>query len=352
MSEKRFKAGILGLNDKGQALLQAAEKSGLYQIVAVAGRDPEILAQTARKYNCPAFEDYRQLVVRNQLDILFVAGSMHFCDEQVRAAMKKGCDVLRVVPPGLDFEQAVQLVLTAHKEKVRYIVANVWRFAPSFEALGRYLTRQNKDSFHLITAVCNQPQGLDDPRDRWLTDPKLAGGGVVMYNCYELIDQILLHFDIPQQVYSLNTNRAPDRQQRLSITEDTAVLTMRFSDKLIGNLVCSRTFGPVQTELRIHSNDGFVSVTRDSFTVHDNQGNITEQNNYSFEEDALLVRLLENVAMNACDADRHKLFVGRGDDLKTMAVIQAAYLSARTAAPEEPTKLLDLAGSDFTNIIG
>ncbi len=343
MAEKKFKAGILGLNLKGQALLEAAEQCGQYEVVAVAGLDAETLPQIAQKYQAQAYGDYRQVVAQNDLDVLFVAGSMRLCDEHVRAALRKGCDVVRLVPPALDFEQAAELVLTARKEKTRFIVANPRRFAPSFKDMRSYLHEEGADTFHLISAVTNAPQGFDDPRDRWLTDPHLAGGGVLLHDCYGLIDQILLSFPLPQQVYSINTNHAPDRQQRLSLTEDTAVVTMRFSDTLLGNLSTSRTFGPWLCRLRVHKDDGYAIVTDDRLTIHDNDGRILQERSYVYDESQLMRELLENVAQHKRHPRKVKLFADSDDDLRTMAVIQAAYVSARTAAAEEPAKILDMA---------
>ena len=55
----------------------------------------------ARKYEAVAFDDYRQLVVQNALDVLIVADPMHLCQEYVRAAMKKAFkDILKVKSEG------------------------------------------------------------------------------------------------------------------------------------------------------------------------------------------------------------------------------------------------------------
>ena len=219
MNQKKLKTGILGLNNNGRQLLDTALRTNFFDVVAVGDSDAELAEKTAAKYDCASFDDYRQLVIQNQLDVLFVAAPLHLCDEYVVAAMRKKFHILKLIPPGLDFEQAAELVRIAKKEKVRFITANPIRFSPSFCELRDYLQSEGVENFHLINAVCNLPTQTDASADRWLSDPQLAGGGVLLRNCYQIIDQIVINFGIPQQVFSLNTNRAPDKQQRLSITE-------------------------------------------------------------------------------------------------------------------------------------
>ena len=94
---------------------------------------------------------------------------------------------------------------------------------------------------YLVTASCTT---VNEKFESWQTDPKLAGGGVLLYDCYEIIDQIITNFGIPQKVYALGSSTAGDKQQRLYLTENTALLTMKFSDTLFATLQASNSFGP------------------------------------------------------------------------------------------------------------
>ena len=349
MSEKKLKTAILGLNDRGLELLEAALETDLYEITAVADSSPEILQTIVDKYQCGAFEDYRQLVMQNQLDVLFVAAGHHLRAEHTRSAMKKKFNILKLIPPGLNFEQAAELFALAEKEKVRYTIANTARYSPGFGLLREYLQSLDPNSVHLITALCYTPGESDETHHRWLSDPRLAGGGVLLRDCYTLIDQIILNFGIPQQVYSLKTSDAPDRQQRLSITEDTAILTMKFSDTLMVNLSASRTFGPPQCQLRLHSAKEFVTVSEDSFIVSDNSGKATKRSNFKSVRAGSISRMLEDFALSIESPDKNKFAAHADVDINNMAVIESAYLSAKTSMPEEPGRILEMVGNEPTN---
>jgi hypothetical protein len=49
--------------------------------------------------------------------------------------------------------------------------------------------------------------------------------------------------------------------------------------------------------------------------------------------------------------DKNRLSSGGAENLKNMAVLEAAYLSARTGMPEEPAKILQKANIEPTNIL-
>ena len=66
-----------------------------------------------------------------------------------------------------------------------------------------------------------------------LCDPELAGGGVLLRECYNLIQEIIINFSLRSMFIHLRQNLAPDKTQRLSLTEDCATVSMRFSEKLM-----------------------------------------------------------------------------------------------------------------------
>ena len=116
MDAARLKTGILGLTESGLRLAAAAVETGLFEIVTAADRDADILQTVMARYGCSGFEDYRQLIIQNQLDVLIVAAGLHFCDDHVKLALKRRFHVLKVAPPGLNFSQAAELSGLAESE--------------------------------------------------------------------------------------------------------------------------------------------------------------------------------------------------------------------------------------------
>ncbi len=343
MVRETLTTAVLGLDDSGRHMLEAAVSTGLFQIKAVADLDQHKAQKAATQYGCDAYTDYRQLIVQNQLDCLLVAADTHTCDEQLKAAIRKKFNILKLAPPARNFEECLEYVRMAEGEKVQFAVGNPGRCRSSYTTAHELIARGHVEHVFLVTAQCSI--GALDPRP-WRNDPKLAGGGVLLYECYPIIDQILRSFSVPEQVYALATNQAPDKQQRLYLTEDTAVVCMRFADALTANLVATRRHpvGPNRLSLEIHGNQARLVVTDDRVTLDTTDGQNNRQWQYDEAEHVAMERLLSGFAHSLLAPGENKLMSSGAENLRNMAVLESAYLSARTGFPEEPARILQLAG--------
>jgi len=122
MSEGKLNTAILGLNPGGQLLLEASEAVDCLDVHAVADKDTNLAEKIAGQYKCAAYDDYRQLIIQNQLDCLLVAAPMHSCDEYVRTAIKKKFNILKLAPAARDFEEAAEFVRLAEEQDIQFAV--------------------------------------------------------------------------------------------------------------------------------------------------------------------------------------------------------------------------------------
>ena len=351
MIDQKLKIAASGLNEQTEELLDIAWESNFYEIVAVGDERAERTEMYARKYECQGFTDYRQLIIQTDTDFLLFGSPIHLCVEFIRLGIQQKRNILKLCPPALDFEQLAEFYRSAQREDVLFLVMQNSRFGLPFEHFRDTIAKPKPEqSWHLISAVCHVPTPEVEPTMRWLNDPKTAGGGVLLQNCYDLIDELVLCFGLPQRIYALTINQAPDKSQRLSLTEDTAILTMQFTDNLVAQLCASRTLGPARRHLRVHGKLQHLTATDKETVIYDNFGTLLHQEQYSDDSIPSKKRMLENLALSITDPDHHTLYPHYGSDLKTFAVIESAYLSNRTGMPEEPEHILNLAGFDLTGL--
>ena len=142
MLERKLKAAVLGLDDEGRLLVEAACKSGYFQVQAVADKDTKLAEQLSDQYSCTGYDDYRRLITQNQFDCLLVADATYSCDEYIKAAMKRKFNILKLAPPARNFEEAAEFVRLSEDEGIKFAIANPARFAQGFLALQQFLHQQ------------------------------------------------------------------------------------------------------------------------------------------------------------------------------------------------------------------
>jgi predicted dehydrogenase len=352
MTERTLKIAAIGLTESARGLLDIAFDSGVYDIVAVADTRQEHLEVCRRRFECPVFTDYRQLIIATDANYLLFGEPTHQSIDFIQLALQEGFHVLKMLPPALNFTQLTELYRLAKKKERLFVTMQEGRFRLPFEHIRNHLTsEEDNQSWHLVSAVCHVPMDEPEADMRWLTDPNMAGGGVLLHNCYDLIDELLLCFGLPQKVYALTINQAPDRQQRMSLTEDTAIVTMQFTDALIAQICASRTLGPARRHLRVHGNEQHLTATEEEVVLYTNDGILQEQKTYTADAVSSRKRMMENLANFSLSPKTCKLYPAHGFDLYTMAVIDAAYLSTRTGMAENPSRILNLADIDPSGLL-
>lgn len=339
MSHEKLKTALIGLDEDGMNMLKALSKVDSFDILAIADNNTELAEKTAALYNCDPYNDYRQLIAQNQLDCLIVTGGIHRCDEYVKSAIKNKANILKLAPAARNFDETVEFYRLAKSNKVNFTVANTYRFARSFLKLDDFLAEDSLEQITMITAQCCFANKY---HPTWQTDPQLSGGGVLLHNCYGIIDAILRNNPPPQQVYSAITNYAADRKQRQSLTEDAALLTMKFGDNIFANIVADKNTGE-KFQLEIHSKDRIITVTDSQFAIADKFSRTIEKIIYNDTELTRTTDLLKAFALSILLPQEHKFPNDISHDLKNMAVIEAAYLSARTSMPEQPERIMQMA---------
>ncbi|MFH1372017.1 MAG: Gfo/Idh/MocA family oxidoreductase [Planctomycetota bacterium] len=355
MRESPLKIALMGLDEGGGFLLEAAQGLDCFTIAAVADSDANTAQQFSKLAGCASYDDYRQLIMQNQLDCLFVSAPIHTCVEYLRMAIKKKFNIFKLPPLARNYGEAAELVKLAEAEGVSLVVANPGRFAQSALALRAFIQNNPTEQFFFILAASERKNEHNALSQKWQSDPVLAGGGAILYDCWEIIDRIVWNFGIPQQVYCpvLSTvegvagSASPDRQQRLYLTEDAAIVTMKFSDILSGTLLAGRAAGAFdgkpQKWLAAQGQNILIKVSDKNFEATDSQGRCLQRDEFNDDNFSRIKKAMENFGSNLIAPDNNPLISTAADNLKNMAVIEAAYLSARTGVPEEPAKILKIA---------
>lgn len=348
MSIPKLKTACLGLGRGAGELLPLAQSTNLYEIISIADSNIATAKQIVQKFDGSAsitvFDDYRQFILQNQPDLLIVAEPLYKCAEFVKTAINKKCHILKLIPTAAKFEQATELINLAEKNNVKYLTACPARFAPGFERLSDYMKTVDKRHFFLIEIIASFGSDFFQPIiSHNQSDRKLSGGGVLLNDCFELISLIVENFSLPQQIYALASNRSGGRLAKQYLGEDTVTASLVFKDGLIGTFLAANPSGSVVAPpVRICGAENNIIATPNRLAVYDNDGKLINENKYPLKPEKCITEMFIDAGRALLEPSVYKLRNNARLDLATMAFIEAAYLSVKTAMPESPGKFFEI----------
>ena len=178
-----LRAAIVGLG-MGRSHARAYREIPGVEVVAACDTNPGLLAEFAREFDVPNVSlDYREIVTRDDVDLVSVCTPDHLHFEHARLALERGKHVMCEKPMVTTLEDARELVRVVRATGRKLAVGNVSRFVPQFRLVRQFaeegrlgtLFQVEADYVHDMRRVYRQtPWRIDPdhPQNAWL------GGGV------------------------------------------------------------------------------------------------------------------------------------------------------------------------------
>jgi predicted dehydrogenase len=331
MEAQRIKAGILGIDGCGAALTEAVRSCGLIELIALADHNRDLAKARAAEARVEPYDDYRSLVVEQPIDALFVSAPPFACHEHLKLAASRGIHVWRETPLARTVHEASVLLEAFEAGGARLAVGRGWQFAA--EGSG-------------ITDLCDligQPyvargaalEHRSDPLG-WRGDSDRAGGGALIDRAYELIDAVVQKMHLPDEVQATTARRPGTKPYD---TEDVASVTLRYQNGSMAALLAHRRAWPETWSLVFDGPKGSLCLEPSGAVVLSADGAETPtpraatRSGYDAQVEAFAQAVLARAKTYASAGSTH---------LATVAVIETAYLSARTGEPESPQQLYHL----------
>lgn len=207
------------------------------EVVAIADDNIDRGKSAADRFNVTNFHaDWRDLIARDDIDVVFVHSENNAHIDQVLMAAASGKDIFCEKPMATTLEDADRMVKAAADNKVELTTAFVSRFAQEAER-----AKQIVDSGILGDIVSARSiiglAGLGEigcPADMvaWMEDPVLGGGGAWIDEGSHAID--LLRW-LVGDIESVSMQMTKKVKRHLQV-EDEAIALLRFANGALGEV--------------------------------------------------------------------------------------------------------------------
>jgi len=230
MTSGEVGVGLVGSGFIGQVHAEAVSRSALASVSAVASRSADRAEDFAGRLGIPAWHtDYRELVARNDVDLVCVAVPNWLHRDIVVAAAEAGKHVVCEKPLARTLAEADEMIAACRSAGVKLMYAEDLCFAPKYVrakeladegALGEvYLVRQSEQHF--------------GPHSDWFWEPELSGGGVLMdMGCHGIEFARWVHGK--PDVRSVSAEVGTFVHHQRTSADDHAIVIIRFEGRRVG----------------------------------------------------------------------------------------------------------------------
>ena len=325
---RRINVALAGLGGHGADYLAAIKRDAHLALVAVADSQADHLRTDELDGHVARYEDYRSLIVESAetLDALLVALPPHQSKEVLELAAKHGLAVFHQAPFARTCEEAGHLVELFQSAGCPLVAARPWLSLPVMEPLADLESCIGR-VFAADVLVRSTSGALG-----WRGDSIRAGGGVLLHDAYEPLDMLIHLLGFPEEVFGCSASALGLATARPYDTEDAAVVSLRFAHDRIATLCACRGQSANDYQVTLLGNAGTAIATPRALTRH-RKGEQPQRTHARMRTrvapaiGAFASALLDKDTKPESQASQH---------LPTMAVLDAAYLAAKTGAPETP----------------
>ena len=339
--------GLVGLGSVGRRALAALRQCRSVEVVGAADRDQAVLAEAQGAAGVPIFSDSRSLLAETRPQAVYIALPPAPAAELVATCAQRGIHVIKEPPLARSLAEGASLVRQMDQAKLKFVMATQRRFTTSYRRA--FATRHAVGRPFLARAHYLFNWG---PVVGWRADAVSAGGGALMELGGPLVDLLVWLLGLPESVFGLNAiNARPDQIDRNgrpmppTTTDDTTAAVLRFADGAMGSLAASRVSGPMSEQIAVHGQQGSILADPQHCVLRDPDGGVMDQFDALTDPSACRCDMVEAFAQAVLTKAR-RYACSAHESLLTLAVLDALYLSEKTASAESPLTMLQ--SGDFT----
>jgi len=320
--------GIIGAGLIGNKRAQAIKDINQDRIIAIADSDFKKAEAFAEKYDCQAFNDYKQLIKIKNLDVIIIAVPNKFTAPLAIASLKKGKHILCEKPFGINLRESKKILATAQKYQRLIKVGFNHRFhAAIWKA--KAIVEQNEIGKIIFLRARYGHGGRLDMEKEWRTDRNISGGGELLDQGVHIIDLCRWFAGEIKEVFGL----VETKFWKIKV-EDNAFAIMKSSEATMEfhvswtnwkNIFSFEIFGE-KGFLQIEGLGGSYGKEKLIFGKRNPKFGIPQIQEYSFTEDLSWQKEWKN--FRSAILNKTKILGDGNDGLKTNKIVEAIYQSS------------------------
>ncbi len=262
----KFKVGIVGCGSIFLMHAQSLINTPDVELVAVCDIRPFRAQRAAKRYNCHYYLDYKQMLEKEDLDVVHILTPHYLHPPMAIAALNKKINVLTEKPVSINPQDARNMIKAARKNNVKLGVIFQNRYNPGSQLVKQNLLtgRLGKVKAAKLILSYHKPDSFYKKSD-WKGRLDKEGGGVLIDQAIHFIDVLSWFIDDEVEYVQANTAR---RMHKFIEVEDLAEGVIKFKK---GAYICFYLINfysyDADPEIEIDCQNGRVKIIKDSAKI-------------------------------------------------------------------------------------
>ena len=332
----RLGVAVVGCGLIGKRRAEQAHVHPRTRLVATADVNVETASLAATPYGAQSFQDWRDAVLRNDVDVVVVATSNGNLAEITCAALDGGKHVLVEKPMGRDYAEAKEMMAAAEAAGRRLKIGFNHRYHPALSEAHRRF-RAGLIGRFIHARVRYGHGGRPGYETEWRGNRELAGGGELTDQGVHVIDLLQWFVGVPDEAFAyLQTAVWP-----LGDLEDNAFALLRWKDGTVAsfhtawtqwkNLFSFELFGS-EGSLVVEGLGKSYGVETLTMSIRRPEGGVPEQETIAFDRaDDSWALEWDDFVSGICSGGPFLSEAREG--VEVMRTLDAIYRSAAAGAP-------------------
>jgi len=231
-----MRVGIAGYGVVGKTRHASIQKNTSYKVVAISEANPE--TQNDIPSGIDIFDDYRDLISKAELDIIFISLPNKFASDAVSLSLEKGLNVFCEKPPARKLDELIKVKNIYKKySNLKLMYGFNHRFHLSVEEAKAIIDSNTFGKIINLKGVYGKSQMISFNQTDWRTKREESGGGILLDQGIHMLDLMrYLSGENFSEIYSFIDNAFWNFD-----VEDNAYVLMKSSNGVVAQLHSSAT---------------------------------------------------------------------------------------------------------------
>jgi len=303
---KIYKVGVVGTGFIGTANIEAIRRIGNAEVVAVA--DSMTGKDRAATFGIPAaYDDYKEMIAKENLDVIHICTPNHLHCEVALYAMDHGCNVVCEKPMTTTLEEAQKMAEKAKETGLMNGVDYHNRFYPMAREMrkmiedgelgtihafvGQYLQdwllMETDFNWRILSSQSGKTRAVSDIGSHWMDLAESATGLkiVEVFADFKILHDKRKKAKVAVDTFQTAELKEGDYELIEVDTEDHANILMHFDNGAVGSLVVSQVMAGRKAMLSMNIGGDKKSVTWTTDSCNDLWVGSRVERNQIFEKD-------------------------------------------------------------------